>query len=84
MHLSTLFCLISGFRSDVHEICDHLVFYTASSGNPISTFQAKLSDPSTRVSVERQFHADESEPIGGDGTDRLSRNVRTKLPRNAV
>ena len=52
MHLSTLFYVTSGFCSDVHEICDHLGFYAASSGNPISTFRAKLSDPSTGVRVE--------------------------------
>jgi hypothetical protein len=57
-HLSNLFCVISGFRRDVHEICDHLGFYATSSGNPIPTFRAKLSDPPTRVSVEWKFHAD--------------------------
>jgi len=51
-HSSALFCVISGFRSDVHEICDYLGFYAVSIGNPISTFRAKISDPSTRVSVE--------------------------------
>ena len=36
VEVSTLFCVTSGFRRDVHEICDHLGFYTASSGKTIS------------------------------------------------
>lgn len=51
-HLSTFLCVMSGFRRNVHEICDHLESYAASSGNPISTFRANLSDPSSRVSAE--------------------------------
>lgn len=45
-------CEISGFRHDVHEICDHLGLYAASSSNSISTFRANLSDPTSRVGVE--------------------------------
>jgi len=41
-YLSTFCCMISGFRRDVHEICDHLGFDAASSGNPIWMFRANL------------------------------------------
>jgi len=43
-HLNTFFCVISGFRRYVHEVCDHLESYAAWIGNPIPTFQAKVLD----------------------------------------
>jgi len=43
-NLSTFFCVISGFRRHVHEVCDHLQSYAAWTGNPIPTFRANLLD----------------------------------------
>jgi hypothetical protein len=34
--------LISGFRRDVDEICALLVYYAASSGNPLPTFRDSI------------------------------------------
>jgi hypothetical protein len=37
--------MISGFRSDVDEICALLGYYAATSGNPLPTFRDNVSVP---------------------------------------
>jgi hypothetical protein len=71
------FCVISGFRDDVHEICDFR--------------QRRVVIPYRRFGPTDWTHhqgsassADASEPIVGDGTDRLSRKVGTVLPHKAA
>jgi hypothetical protein len=41
--------VISGFRSDVDDICDLLGCYAASSGNHLPTFRDNVSVKSSRV-----------------------------------
>ena len=60
--------VISGFRSDVHDICVLVGYYAASSGNPLPTFRGNVSVPSPRAKKTLE-----------DGTDTLSRNVGIEL-----
>jgi hypothetical protein len=46
---SVLLCLISGFRSDVDQVCGLLGYYAAQSGNSIPTFRDNPSVSSSRV-----------------------------------
>jgi hypothetical protein len=73
--------VISGFSSDIYEICALLGYYAASSGNPL-TFRANLSVPSPTVRKSLPMFQDDlkvpssrvKKPLE-DGTDRLPRNV---------
>jgi hypothetical protein len=40
--------VISGFRREVHENCDFLGYYVASSGNFLQTFRDNILVPSSR------------------------------------
>ena len=67
--------VISGFRREVDENCALLGYYTANSGNFLSTFRGKILVPSSAGFLRG----------GGflnleNGTDKLSRNVGKKLP----
>ena len=49
-----VFCVISGFRREVADICALLDYYTAYSGNSLPTFRENLSVPSWRVKKSKQ------------------------------
>jgi hypothetical protein len=67
---------ISGFRSDVDEICPLLGYYAALSGNFYRRFGTTF-----RSHLQRQEAQEEKDfLILEDGTDALSRNVGKGLP----
>ena len=66
--------MISGYRRDVDQICALLGYHTAFSGSYVQTFRDNLMG---LVFKEDLLTLE-------DGTDRLFRNVGTKLPLNAV
>ena len=77
---------IPGFRREVDEKCALLRYYAASSGNFLPTFRDDLpvlSAPPTLFPIYTRYW-DKRLSLGfltpEDGTDRLSRNVGTKLP----
>jgi hypothetical protein len=70
-------CLLSGFHSDVDQICALLGHYTASNDNSIPTFRDNLSVPSSRVKNFGFLNLE-------DGTYIWSRNFGTEVPLDAV
>jgi hypothetical protein len=83
--------MISGFHCGVNEVCALLGCYAASSGNFLPTFRNNLSVPSAKVRQSKKSAGNNSGTAVGkeargtwatleDGTDRLSRNVCSKLP----
>jgi hypothetical protein len=69
--------VISGFLSDVAEICAVLGYYAASSGNPLPTFRDNVSVPSSRFKKSYFLNLE-------DRTVSLSRNVGKGLPLDAA
>ena len=72
------------FKKLIIEICALLGYYAAFSGSYIPTFRDNLSFPSSRdkKSTNKTFFLDFL--TFEYGTDRLSRNVETKLPLSAA
>jgi hypothetical protein len=66
MNVTSWLYVISHFRRDVDEICALLGYYAALSGSSIPTFPENLTVPPSGVKMTLE-----------DGTERLSRNVRT-------
>ena len=46
--------VISGFRSDVDDMCALLGYYVELSGNPVTTFRENLLVPSSRVKKSKK------------------------------
>jgi hypothetical protein len=62
--------LISGFPSNVHEICLLQEYYAASNHNPLPKFRDNVLVPSSRANKSRTL----------EGTVTFSRNVVKGLP----
>jgi acetyltransferase-like isoleucine patch superfamily enzyme len=69
-------CVNSSFHRDVYEICAHLGYYAAQSGNSVPTFLDNISVPPSRVKKSKKTLE--------DGTHKSSRNVRMDLPLYAA
>jgi hypothetical protein len=67
--------VISGFRSDVDDVCDLLAYYVALNGSCVSTFRDNLSVPPSETRSPLTLEG---------GTGRLTRNVGAEIPLNAA